>query len=369
MTGGDTGTTAVVAFLRACASQWTGAQVGAVELDDAALDLGLGLGVDALADDARVRIVETNMSWVLLAGERVLKLKKAVRRPFLDFSTLALRELYCREEVRLNGRLAPGVYLGVMAVQRTSRGWALVPERSLPGPGTTVDWVVLMRRLPAARMLDRLIAAGGVPLSEIDALARVLAAFYRDAPRVRIAPADYVGRLESEQSLNRLMLCSAPFALDDAPRACEAFERALARLRPALAARADDRLIVDGHGDLRLEHVCLLERPLVIDCLEFSASLRQVDPYDELAFLALELELAHAPRAAERLLQTFTSELGDAPPAAVVALYGTYRALVRARLAIAHLLDPAPRSPERWRPLAQRYLARALAGLSRVEGG
>ena len=126
-----------------------------------------------------VETIETHMSWVFLAGEHVLKMKKPVRYPFLDFSTLAAREFDCREELRLNARLAPGVYLGLMALQERGGGLALVPEAQLPTAGRTVDWLVLMRRLPAGRMLDHLIAASLVTPGEIDALARVLADFYR----------------------------------------------------------------------------------------------------------------------------------------------------------------------------------------------
>ena len=99
-----------------------------------------------------VETIETHMSWVFLAGEHVLKMKKPVRYPFLDFSTLAAREFDCREELRLNARLAPGVYLGLMALQERGGGLALVPEAQLPTAGRTVDWLVLMRRLPARRM-------------------------------------------------------------------------------------------------------------------------------------------------------------------------------------------------------------------------
>ena len=313
-----------------------------------------------------VETVETHMSWVFLAGEHVLKMKKPVRYPFLDFSTLAAREHDCREELRLNARLAPGVYLGLLALQQCDGGYALVPEARLPAPGVTVEWLVLMRRLPAPRLLDRLIAAGGVAPADIDALARVLADFYRRVPPAAVSPTDYVARFQREQAVNRELLLRPDFSLRGAEAALDGLDSALQRLAPLLMARAAGGHVVDGHGDLRPEHVCLQQPPVVIDALEFNAALRQVDPYDELGFLGLECEMAGAPWIGPQLLASCAKTLGNAPPAALSQLYTAYRAQLRARLAVAHLLDPQPRAPHRWAPLAQRYLERSLAALQQL---
>ena len=310
-----------------------------------------------------VETIETHMSWVFLAGDRVLKLKKAVKYPFLDFSTLAAREHDCREELRLNARLAPGIYLGLLALQQRDGGYVLVPEARLPAPGVTVDWLVLMRRLPAQRLLDRLIATGGVAREDIAALAGVLADFYRRLPPAGVSPADYVARFQREQAVNRELLLRPGFGLRDAGTALDGLDAALQRHAPLLMARAAGGHVVDGHGDLRPEHVCLQQPPVVIDALEFNAALRQVDPCDELGFLGLECEMAGAPWIGPQLLASCAEALGDAPPAALSQLYTAYRAQLRARLAVAHLLDPQPRTPHKWAPLAQRYLERSLAAL------
>jgi aminoglycoside phosphotransferase family enzyme len=313
-----------------------------------------------------VETIETHMSWVFLAGEHVLKMKKPVRYPFLDFSTLAAREFDCREELRLNARLAPGVYLGLMALQERDGGLALVPESALPAAGRTVDWLVLMRRLPAARMLDRLIAAGQATPGEIDALAGVLADFYRRAPAAGVTPPEHVARFQREQAINRELLLHPAFGLPGAAAALDALDVALARHAPLLLARAAGGHVVDGHGDLRPEHVCLLQPPVVIDALEFNAALRAVDPFEELAFLGLECEMAGAAWIGPRLLAACAAALGNAPPATLLHLYVAYRAQLRARLALAHLLEPQPRTPLKWTPLAQRYLQRSLAALERL---
>jgi aminoglycoside phosphotransferase family enzyme len=315
-----------------------------------------------------VEPIETHMSWLFLAGESVLKMKKPVRYPFLDFSTLAAREASCREELRLNARLAPGVYRGLMALQWRAGGLRLAPEAAADPAAVTIDWLVWMRRLPRERMLDRQIAQAGVPMADIDALAGVLAAFYRQAAPADIDGGDYLARLASEQATNRALLLQPGLLPEGVEAALDGLDAALQRHAGLLRARAEQRHLVDGHGDLRPEHVCLLRPPLVIDCLEFNAALRQVDPFDELAFLALECELAGAAWIGPRLIDGCSAALGGRPAAPLLPLYTAYRALLRARLALAHLLEPQPRTPERWQPLARRYVARARQALDACGG-
>lgn len=318
--------------------------------------------------------IETHMSWVFLVGDKVYKLKKPVRFPFLDFTTLTAREFYCREEVRLNRRLAPGVYLGLMALQWHDGVFELQPEAQARlqtpanSPGDTVDWLVCMRRLPGDRMLDQLITQGRVAPEDIDALIAVLGAFYRSAPVVALSPEDYLARFQYEQAANREVLLRPQFQLPDAALAIDRLDLALAQGADLLRERACGQRVLDGHGDLRPEHVCLLQPPVVIDCLEFNPQLRQADPFDELAYLGMECEVAGAPWIGQRLASGCAATLGDAPPPALMHLYTAYRALVRARLAMAHLLDPVPRLPEKWPPRAGRYIACAMAALDALAG-
>jgi aminoglycoside phosphotransferase family enzyme len=315
-----------------------------------------------------VDVIETHMSWVFFVGDHVLKLKKPVRYPLLDFSTLQARETWCREEVRLNARLAPGVYRGLLAVQYATGRFSLVHGEGVIDPALTVDWLVWMRRLPALRMLDRTIADGRAAPEDVDALVAVLVAFYGGAAPLRIDPRDHLARFERELRLERSVLLRPRFALADAKTALDRLDLALRTQAPALRERVEGGHVIDGHGDLRPEHVCLLHPPVIIDCLEFNASLRQVDPFDEIAFLALECEFAGAAWIGPRLVDGCAAALG-APPTALLHLSTASRAALRARLAIAHLLDPRPRMPSRWPPLARRYLARALAALDALDGG
>jgi len=136
--------------------------------------------------DEHLGWVETHMSWLLFTREHVFKLKKPVRFPLLDFTTLQAREFYCREELRLNSRLASGVYLSLIALPVGETGMALIPEERLPAPGQTVEWLVRIRRLPPERMLQQMIIHKRVEAREVDALVAVLASFYRVAARIAV---------------------------------------------------------------------------------------------------------------------------------------------------------------------------------------
>lgn len=314
-----------------------------------------------------IQMVETHMSWVFFVGDHVLKLKKTVCFPFLDFSTLALREFYCREEVRLNARLAPGVYLGLLALQCDGDVLTLRPEERRLARARTLDWLVLMRRLPEQRMLDHLIATQGLSRDDLEALVQQLSAFYRGLAPLELRPPYCLERFQREQLVNRDILLRPQFALRNVALALNRLDVALVGHAALLRERVEGGHIVEGHGDLRPEHVCLLRPPAVIDCIEFNAGLRQVDPFDELAFLGLECEMMGAPSVGRQLIESCAAALGDRPPPALLHLYTACRALLRARLAMAHLLDPQPRSPGRWAPQAQRYIERALHSLDALE--
>ena len=317
-----------------------------------------------------VRRIETHMSWLLLGGERVLKLKKPVRSPFLDFTTVQARERNARAELRVNRRLAPRVYLGLLALQWDGGVFSLASEEQLPAPGRTVDWLVSMHRLPAARMLDRVIARGELRQRDIDALLGVLVPFYRHAPRPAIGEDEYLQRLRDELAANRNVLASPRFELPRIDGLLDRMERAMVRHEDMLRARVRGRRIVEGHGDLRPEHVCLVEPPVVIDALEFDVRLREVDPFDELSFLGLECAMAGDAAIGPQIVARCADALDDPPPAALLRIHTAHRALLRARLSLAHLLEAEVRAPQKWLPQAGRYLQHAgdaLDGLDALE--
>lgn len=304
----------------------------------------------------RVEVVETHMSWVFLTDSRVYKLKKPVRRASLDLSTLAARRHNCDLELRLNRRLAAEVYLGLVPLVVTAHGRLALAE-----PGSVVDWLVEMRRLERRHLLDAAIRARTVERAHLDAVARLLADFYRRTFRVPMTADAYRARC---------MAGIADSARDlAAPRACLDADQVggvvadLARYvrthEAHFVARIATHRIVEGHGDLRPEHVSLMPRPLVIDCLEFDRDLRTVDVADELAYLGLECEHLGAAWVGERVLATNCALTGDAPPAALIAFYKCSRALLRAKLCIGHLDDLAPPAHAPWVERAKAYFVLA----------
>lgn len=309
---------------------------------------------------ARVEVIETHMSFVFLTPGHAYKLKKPVRYDFLDFSTLELRKRDCDQEVRLNQRLATGIYLGVLPLVRISDN-----RLRLGRQGEVVEWVVRMQRLPHERMLDECIRQGTLRAAELDRLAERLAHFYRSCAPEPITPEVYRARFATDIQLDRTAFAPHARSLDQrADSAC--LDRQLAfleRWRPALDDRVRAGRIVEGHGDLRPEHVCLLEPPVVFDCLEFNRGLRVVDPLDELAYLAMECEFLGAASAGARVLDGYVERSADAAPAVLVAFYKARRASLRARLCIAHTGELPDGDGDRWIARANRYLmiARAYA--------
>jgi aminoglycoside phosphotransferase family enzyme len=306
---------------------------------------------------------ETHMSWVFLAGDRVYKLKKPVRLPYLDFSTLDARERACRAELRLNRRLAPDVYLDVVPL--TLAG----DKIALGGAGPAVDWLVVMRRLDERETLERTILDGRLESAEIDRVGALLVRFYRRAARRFLSPRRHVSEWWRRLAENAriLLLPSLHLPHGKIRQVDRTLRRYLGGESDVLAERVRRGRIVDGHGDLRPEHVWLDDRVRIIDCLEFNALLRAVDPLDEIAFLSVECERLGAGWAGRRLGKAVAGGLRDRAPSTLSSFYRCYRAMLRARLAAAHLLEPHPRTPEKWPRLALAYLDIAAAEAVRLD--
>jgi uncharacterized protein len=303
---------------------------------------------------ARVETVETHFSWVFLTDQHVYKLKKPLRSDGVDFTTAQARRRNAEAEVRLNRRLAADVYLGVVPLTLAgSRGLAI------GGKGVAVDWLVKMARLPAAGMLDRRLVRSNWHHTEIHALAGCLAKFFATAPHVPVQPMAFLERFRAECRASRRAFCasSSPplrYAVDCVVRLIEAF---IGRHNDLLLRRLEDRRIVEGHGDLRPEHICLQPAPRIIDCLEFRFDLRCLDPVDELAFLALECERLGARSIGRVLFRHYCRRTGDCPPPVLIAFYKAISALIRARIAILHLQETPVRDPAKWPKRAAGYLA------------
>jgi len=285
--------------------------------------------------DLQVELVQTHISWVFLAGDLVIKRKKPVRFDFLDFSSLDKREIACRDELRLNSRLAPSTYLGVRAIVRSSDG-KLAWQESASDDRKIVDWVVAMRKLPLERTLDRLLTQSALLPAHVDLLADRLDAFYRQQPPLSVSAEDYHATFSKHICANTEVLLTADEVISRESVLCvQGWQMQVLELqREILDQRAKANRIFDGHGDLRPEHICFAEELAIFDCIEFRADFRQIDVLDELAFLAAECDFLGACWVGEQLLSRYQHKSGDVAPDVLWNFYKAYRATVRAKVAI-----------------------------------
>jgi uncharacterized protein len=311
-----------------------------------------------LTGNDRVESIETHMSWVFKIGGDVFKMLKPVRMPFLDFRPLARRRYFTEEALRLNRRLAPDVYQGVVALVRAPDG-----QLALGGDGMPVEWLLQMRRLPESLMLDRCILDGRVTAADVARVTRVLVAFYRQAAPVQVEPGPHIEALHARIEETRAALHDPAFGFvtSQVDALCDRAVSALEDLRPEIAARVAGGRIVDAHGDLRPEHVCLLPKPVIIDCLEFDPALRCIDVADELAYLGLECTALGAADIGAQIFALYTIETDDRPSPALVHFYALCRATLRAKIAAWHIRDYPATQHGAWLNQARRYLALAHA--------
>lgn len=275
-----------------------------------------------------VSVVETHISWVLLAGAFAYKIKKPVRFGFLDFGTLAARRHFCEEELRLNRRLAAWLYIGVVPVRAT----AGLP--SFGGSGPVVEYALKMHRLPPHALASERLERGRLDGEQLAAFARRLARFHAEAPA---APPDTDwGRPETVRGdAERALAALAPLAPPADRETCAMlgrwFEARVAALAPHLAARRAAGRVREGHGDLHLANILVAEDEITaFDCIEFDPALRWIDVMNDLAFLLMDL-LAHGRRdLAFGVLDAYLEVSGDHDGLAVLPLFMVYRALVRA---------------------------------------
>lgn len=300
-----------------------------------------------------VEAEETHMSWVFLTRDYAYKLKKAIRRGPLDYATLAARRLNARREVVLNRRLAPSVYLGTVALRVDAQA-----RLHLGSGGRAVDWLVQMRRLPRERTLEQAILGHRLDEPAVRRAAACLARFFQRARVVPLSPQAYRARFDAliRDTHDALRRPAFELSRERLQRLAEAQLAFLGSGAAALGARAAH--VVEGHGDLRPEHVYLGDEPLVTDCLEFDHGLRELDPADELAFLAMECERLGEDAVGPWLFAVYREISGDAVAPALTAFYAACRAFLRAKLALWHLDCPGA-DPARWHLRAHHYLALA----------
>ncbi|MGZ8229123.1 MAG: bifunctional aminoglycoside phosphotransferase/ATP-binding protein [Burkholderiales bacterium] len=281
-----------------------------------------------------IAVLETHISWVFLAGPYAYKIKKPVDLGFVDFSSLERRRYFCEEEVRLNARLAPQLYVDVVEI----RGSPEAPR--IGGHGPLLDYAVRMRRFAQEALAKHLLAAGKLTAEQIAALAQRIARFHHNLP-----PADpdrdygaperaLAAAFQNFEQIEPLLPNSdAEFALH---LLCDWTEREYMQTSRHLAERRAAGMIRECHGDLHLGNIVLIDGTLVpFDCLEFNPHLRWIDVMSEIAFLAMDLFDRGAPRLAWLFLNEYLEACGAYSGLTVLRFFLVYRAMVRAKV---HLL-------------------------------
>ncbi len=284
---------------------------------------------------AERRLIQTHISSLVLAGDFAYKLRKPLRLPFLDFSTAALRREDCQQELRLNRRTAPQLYLDVLPVVGTPHA----PRLGEAGDATpqAFDWVLRMRRFDDAQLLDSMAHAGALSAEHIDALAQQVADFHAALPP---SPPDF-GAPETAQRwlLDALdALAANPASQSHCARIAalrSSSVRELEQRGRLLAQRRAQGFVRECHGDLHLANIVLVDGvPLPFDGIEFNAELRHIDVMSDIAFTFMDLQRHGLPHLAWRFVGSYVEHTGDVEGLALLRIFAVYRALVRARVAL-----------------------------------
>lgn len=303
-------------------------------------------GVDA------VQMLQTHISWILLIGESAYKFKKPVDLGFVDFTTLEKRHTCCREEIRLNGRLAPSLYLGVESVTGS------VEAPRIGGEGTAIEYAVHMKRFPQDALLSHLLERGELRPAHINAFAREVAEFHRG-----LEPAPSASRFGNPEQVHKPVSDSFSHVADSVADA-EVLEH-VRRLREwsdlefadrqaDFARRKQGGAIRECHGDMHLGNIVLLDGQVTIfDCIEFNEDLRWIDVMSEVAFAAMDLEDRGRSDLGHRFLNAYLQRTGDYDGLAVFHFYAAYRAMVRAKVAALRGLQDGVDEAERGRLLEE----------------
>lgn len=277
-------------------------------------------------------LIETHISWVILAGEYVYKLKKPLNLGFLDFSTLERRRFFCEEELRLNRRLAPAIYLDVVAIGGT-------PGQPVLGASEGIfEYAVKMRRFAQSAQLDRMLLRGELQREHIDAFARMVAEFHQ---RVAVAKADSefgtpaAIRGPMEENFTQIREHQGEPGMATRLAELEQWSQTqFARLHTLMQQRHDKGFVRECHGDMHLRNLAWIDsRAVAFDCIEFNPNLRWIDVISEVAFLIMDLQERGEAELAQRFLNAYLERTGDYRGLALMPFYLVYRALVRAKVA------------------------------------
>lgn len=311
----------------------------------------------------KMTLLETHISYVLLTGSFAYKIKKAVNFGFLDFSTLERRRFFCEEELRLNRRLAPQLYLAVVPICGTMREPRIADDPD--DRSTPIEYAVKMVEFSQAALFDRRLAQGDLSAPEIDVLTDLVAAFHARAasapPGGQFGTSTVIWQLAAD---NFSQLPAATGDDDDAARleALEIWSRdEYSRLEQLFEERRRAGFIRECHGDLHLGNIARIdETPVIFDCIEFNSQLRWIDVISEVAFLSMDLHERGRPDLAQRFINRYLEATGDYAGLHGLNFYQVYRALVRAKVAGLRAVQETGDDARRQLEIRARYLAFAV---------
>lgn len=316
-----------------------------------------------------VHLEQTHISFVIIGESIVYKIKKPVNFGFLDFSTLEKRAFYCRQELELNRRLSPQIYLSVVEIKKREGAYYF------DGEGETVDYAVRMKRIPEDRMMLNLLTEGKIDRNNIALVARVIARFHSQANHNKEiaqfgSPQVIAGNVEENFSQTRkyIGLSLSQKQYDTIEKYSKDFMEKKGSL---LLERMEEGKIRDCHGDIHMEHVCISDQIYIYDCIEFNDRFRYSDVAADLAFLAMDLDYHHRSDLSRVLVDSYIEASGDEKMRPLVNFYKCYRAYVRGKVDSFELddvslnkeeLKNAKKLAESYFQLAYRYAVNELKG-------
>ena len=278
-----------------------------------------------------IELAQTHISYVFIAGDYVYKVKKPVNFGFLDFTTLEKRKFYCEEELRLNKRLAPSIYLDVVEIRQDTSG-----RLTIGGSGRIVEYAVWMKKLPLDRMLKILLAQGKADAGTFDAVAAKIAAFHRNAETGGMI--DEMGSIKTIRHNQEENFLQTEKYRDLTIPACQYdfirqyVEKFLDAKKSLLEKRVAGHKIRDCHGDLHLEHICIADDIIIFDCIEFNERFRCGDVAAEVAFLTMDLDYNGYSRHAQDFVTSYLKHSGDTDMPELLNFYRCYYAYVRGKV-------------------------------------
>jgi aminoglycoside phosphotransferase family enzyme len=308
---------------------------------------------------------ETHMSWIFLVNDVVYKLKKPVVYRFLDFHTLEARLKNSEEEIRLNKRLARDIYVGIVPLVLNEKN-----KLQIEGKGQVVEWLVKMKRIPEENLLDYAIRHQKADEESVKGAAELLAEFYKTSPPVHIDPDLYRKKLKDEIISTHTELVQPPYHFPVV--LLEKISNSLTYFLSSHTLLFDKRIaggkIIDAHGDLRPEHICLAPQPAIIDALEFNRELRVMDIAEELSFLDMECEMMGNIVTGQLFFDYYKKLSFDDIPDMLIFFYKAKKAFLRTYLVARHITEPGYKDDPRWLNRANAYLQLAKKYNNKLSG-